>query len=175
MSLESARQAGQCSPAEGSEGFKGSVQQRSSLPSITNASCSSPHCAELLESWEVVFSFISQSHSSLYSPRSLARPLSGTLSLSHFSLFPAGAPQCSILLPVLFLWPEVDHLLPWGPPFESLETVLEIKNKYPKSTSPQGCVLASGWLKGKSQEVQREKHKCWKNNLAAFLPCYKYF
>lgn len=35
--------------------------------------------------------------------------------------------------------------------FDSLETILEIKNKYPKLTSPQGNVLASGWLGGKSQ------------------------
>lgn len=43
--------------------------------------------------------------------------------------------------------------------FDSLETVLEIKNKYSKLTSPQGYVLASGWLEGMSQEVQKGKHK----------------
>lgn len=37
---------------------------------------------------------------------------------------------------------------------DSLETVLEIKNKYLKLTSPQGYVLASGWPGGKSQEFR---------------------
>lgn len=51
--------------------------------------------------------------------------------------------------------------------FDSLDTVLEIKNKYPKLTSPQGYVLASGWLGGKSQEFRRKTQILTKIHLAA--------
>lgn len=78
------------------------------------------------------------------------------LSTVHGDLFLSGAsglflpqpPSCLflhsfILLPVLLLWLELTHF-PQALPSEPLETVLEIKNKYPKLTSPQGYVLASG-------------------------------
>ena len=55
---------------------------------------------------------------------------------------------------------------------ESLETVLEIKNKHPKLTSPQGYVLASGWLGGKSPSSEG-KQNIPQHYLAACQSHYK--
>lgn len=79
--------------------------------------------------------------------------LEGTLALPEAVYSPLGAPilpqlfPCTLLLSsYLFYFCSLELITdsPQALPFDSLEAVLEIKNKYPKLTFPQGYVLASG-------------------------------